>query len=111
LLELRRERERRRVVLVASDEPIASGARIDLGGRFVGRMLSAEPSPTRGDVLGIALIEVPYSHPGLGLLAIDGRATRARVVSAPAVDNLSLYIDPQRHSYHTRAADQPIAAP
>jgi len=102
LLELRRERERRRVVLVASDEPLPSGARIELGGLHVGRVLSSEPSPTRGDVLGIALVDVPYSHPGLGTLAIDGRRTQARVVSAPAVDNLSLYVDPQRHSYATR---------
>lgn len=102
LLELRRERQRRRVVLVASDEPMPSGGRIELGGLHVGHVLCAEPSPTRGDVLGIALVDVPYSHPGLGALAIDGRRTRARVVSAPAVNNLSLYVDPQRHSYATR---------
>jgi len=101
LAELRRSGPRRRAVLLASERELRDGERLCFEGEPVGEVVRAEHSCTRGDTLAIALLSLPYAHPGLGPLDAAGGA-RAAVISAPAVNNRSLYVDPQRHSYRTR---------
>ena len=51
----------------------------------------------------IAVLAMPHAHPGLGSLEVATSGASVRVISAPAVNNRSLYVDPQRHSYGTRS--------
>lgn len=97
-----RRAPRGRVALVASPRELAIDAPIELDGRTVGHVLDARWSPTREEGLALALLDRDISHAGLAGFACGG--TPARTISAPAVNNRSLYIDPQRHSWATREA-------
>jgi glycine cleavage system aminomethyltransferase T len=106
LAQLRQAGAQRRAVLIASARPLGAGDRIEFAGELIGELLCAEASPTRGDQLGIALLNLPYAHPGLVELSVGSAGVPARVLSAPAVNNRSLYVDPQRHTYRTRQQDR-----
>jgi glycine cleavage system aminomethyltransferase T len=98
----------RRAVLVASDAALFEGDEIRAGAELIGQIVSARRSPTRGDYLGVARIALAYSAPGLaayGVARAGGNAT-VRVISAPAVNNRSVYVDPQRHNYRARATQE-----
>jgi len=101
--ELRRAGPRRRAVLVASEHELSQGDVLCFAGEPVGEVVLGERSPTRGDVLGIAVLAMPHAHPGVGSLEVARSGASTRVISAPAVNNRSLYVDPQRHSYGTRS--------
>lgn len=99
----RRANARRRAVLIAGEREIAGGAAIRVGDREVGAVIHARPSPTRGGWLALALIDRAIAHAGLaGFAAGD---VPVHTLSAPSVDNRSLHVDPQRHSFATRATD------
>ena len=99
----RRTSARERAVLIAADQELAAGATVRAGDQAIGRVLEADRSPTRGDWLGIALLERPLAHAGLsGLAAGD---VPIRTLSAPAVNNRSLHVDPQRNCFATRDTD------
>lgn len=102
-LHSRRTTARRRAVLLCSDRELTTDARVVAGGRDIGSALHAGRSPTRGDWLAIAIIERALAHAGLGGFDIGGAA--ARTLSAPSIDNRSLLVDPQRHSFATRETD------
>jgi glycine cleavage system aminomethyltransferase T len=99
----RRKAPRGRVAMIASAGELASDAAVELGGMRVGTVLDAGWSPTRGEHIGVALLDRPVSHAGLAGFTSNGCAVRT--VSAPGVNNRSLYVDPQRHAWATRATD------
>jgi glycine cleavage system aminomethyltransferase T len=103
-LAARRRTVRQRVVLAASPAELVDDAAITIGDRAVGAVLHAEWSPTREDWIALALLDRPIAHAGLaGLVAhTPAGAAPLRTLSAPALNNRSLYVDPQRHSYATR---------
>ena len=101
-LAARRAARTHRVALIASEQVLAVDAPIELAGRAVGRVLDAAPSPTRGDALALALLELPLGQAGLAGFSSGGVA--CHTISAPAVNNRSLYVDPQRHAWATRDA-------
>lgn len=70
----------------------------------VGEVLLAHRSAAAGVHVGIALLEPGWSEPDLELADADGNALLLTAV-APLVRSLSLYVDPQRHTYATREAD------
>jgi glycine cleavage system aminomethyltransferase T len=91
---------RGRVALVASAHALAVDAPVELDGQVVGRVLDAGYSETRGEHLAVALLEPAVSHAGLAGFSSGGHPVRT--ISSPAVNNRSLYVDPQRHSFATR---------
>jgi len=95
-----RRAPRGRVSFVASAAELAVGAAIELEGAPVGRVLDAGYSPTRGDWLAVAILGCAVGHAGPTGFTCGG--TAVRTISAPAVNNRSLYVDPQRHSWATR---------
>ena len=98
-----------RVVTVTGTSPLAQGDFVFLGEARVGRIVNAGPSDTRGDWVALALVEKRWAHPGLNLCAIHGEArVEIRSVSPPVINNRSLYVHPQRHSYRARE-DQTFA--
>jgi aminomethyltransferase len=106
-LAARRKDVRQRIVLAAAAGELVDDAAITWGERVVGSVLHAAWSPTREDWLAVALLDRPIAHAGLtGLVAhTPGGAVAVRTISAPAIINRSLYVDPQRHSYATRHTD------
>jgi glycine cleavage system aminomethyltransferase T len=99
-LQARRADVRRRVVLAASEQLLPIDADVVATGETVGTVLNSGPSPTRGGYLALALIDLPLAHAGLSGFSCNG--IPVATVSAPAVNNRSLYVDPQRHAWATR---------
>lgn len=102
-LHRRRQTAHRRAVLLCADRELAADARVVADGRDIGGVLHAGASPTRGDWLAIAIVERTLAHAGLAFI-VGG--VPARTLSAPAIDNRSLVVDPQRHSFATRDTDR-----
>jgi glycine cleavage system aminomethyltransferase T len=102
-LRARRQTATRRSVLMCADAELVAGMRVTGDGRDLGAVLHAERSPTRGQWLALAIVDRALAHAGLDGLAVDGNAVRT--LSAPAIDNRSLLVDPQRHAFATRDTD------
>jgi hypothetical protein len=54
--------------------------------------------------VAVALLELPLAVPGIGRLTVGGRA--ARTTSPPVINNRSLYVSPQRHTWADRNSTQ-----
>lgn len=96
-----------RCTAIRSSDALAAGDLVVCGDRTIGTVLRATSSATLGETIGAALLDATLAHPGIDAVARDpGGSAPDRplcTVSAPFVNNLSLYLDPQRHSYATRA--------
>ncbi len=94
-----------RVVTVMADQPLDVDAPVSLNGREVGTIINAGQSPLLGDWIGLALLEIGISHPGVpGLSAnVAGNQIDLRAVSPPVLNNRSICVSPQVHSYATRS--------
>ena len=105
LRERRQEGARVRTTCLVGAGPFAVGDEIALGSETVGRVINAGFSPSRGDWVALALVDVAWAHPGIReFVVVSGHAGQipARSVSAPVVNNRSLHVSPQMHSYGTR---------
>jgi glycine cleavage system T protein (aminomethyltransferase) len=107
LLERRAAPTKRRIVLVAAGAPLAERDRVLCEGDAIGELLAATRSPTLENWLGIALLDASLAYPGIEgfTVARGSSAIPLRSLSAPPINNRSLYVDPQRHSYLTRDRD------
>lgn len=95
-----RKEPRARVAMIAAARELPIDAAIELDGERVGSVLDIGWSFTRNEALGVALLDVAVSHAGLAGFSCAG--TAVRTISSPAVNNRSLFVDPQRHSWATR---------
>lgn len=92
----------RRITCLVSPDPVAVGDAVLRDGRPVGSVVNAGFSPARGEWVAFSLQDLVLAHPGIdGFVLGDGAAT-ARSVSPPVLNNRSLYVNPQVHSYATR---------
>lgn len=109
----RRSRATQRLLLCAAPTEVAIGDRVTYGDTAIGTVINAGFSSVRGDWVASALVDVAYSHPRIRAYAITHGDTRVPIetLAAPALNNRSLYVNPQQHSYHTRTEVQypPIA--
>jgi glycine cleavage system aminomethyltransferase T len=96
----RRARATHRIVQCASASPLAVGDRVTHGDREIGSLINAGFSASRNDWVAIALVERAYSHANITAYAANGHPIRT--LAAPAINNRSLYVNPQLHSYQTR---------
>lgn len=89
-------------------EQLAAGDPVELFGERVGRVLTCAKSPLRGDVVGIALLELAWAHAGIeAFTARRGeRAVPLRTAAPPHLNNLSLYVSPLHHSFAGREAER-----
>jgi glycine cleavage system aminomethyltransferase T len=106
-LRQRRKQWAKRAVLIGSRQRLRGGDKVFAGNVGAGHILHAAHSFDRGEWLGLALLDLSLAHPGV---RVDCRtaegAIPARILSAPAINNRSLYVDPQRHAYATRGEDK-----
>jgi glycine cleavage system T protein (aminomethyltransferase) len=94
---LSRRKPTHRLTFFAADDPIAPGDEILHQGEAIGSVLDAGFSSMRGDWIGQALLSLPFAHPTLKAETKGGASIRT--LSAPLINNRSLYLDPRRHSY------------
>jgi glycine cleavage system aminomethyltransferase T len=111
---LRRHRTggvRRRLTCLAGSGPYAPADAVTLEGEAVGAVVNAGASAARDDWVALALIDLEWAHPGLAFaVEHEGVATPARSVSPPVINNRSLRVSPQLHSYASRdTAGPPLA--
>jgi aminomethyltransferase len=99
LARLRTSTSRRTAHFVSERSP-ACGAPITLDGSDIGKVLTVRPSQTRGGFAGLALLDRRWAHPHVDAYLAGGLPIRT--ASAPLLNNRSLYVNPQRHSYATR---------
>ena len=99
----RTEGVRQRLTSLTGPGPYAPGDAVHLADGPVGRVVNAGASPARGDWVALALLDVAWAHPGIGFTVRRGPdEVPARSVSPPVLNNRSLHVSPQLHSYATR---------
>lgn len=93
-----------RLTTLLSPDEMRAGDLVQLGRRRVGHVVNAGFSHARGEWISTALIDVAWAHPGVASFTVTAadRSTAARSVSPPVLNNRSLSISPQLHSYATR---------
>lgn len=111
----RRGRPAHRLLMCVAPAEIAIGDLVVHRDTAIGTVVNAGYSSARGDWVATALVERAYSHPGIRAYSIlHGAAPVAiETLAAPALNNRSLFVNPQLHSYHTRHEVQypPVAPP
>jgi len=98
----------RRATYLIGKEPVMKGDGVWLDDERIGEVLTSGFSPTIESHVAVALLDRPYFHAGIdSFTAGKSKSDRSAVatVSPPVVNNRSLYINPQRHAYATRARD------
>ncbi len=100
----RRAGLRERLVCIVGPGRFAAGDALAFDGRVVGRIVNAGPCELRGGWIGMALVEVALAHAGLGGFEVPAcEPSPVRTVAPPVVSIRRLFVQPQRHSYVTRA--------
>ncbi len=106
-LAARRQSSTHRVALVSSSNPLSAGARVFREGLEIGCLIHTGYSDTLGKWLALALLEKEWACSGIvfDLHVADKMVGQVTALSAPAINNRSVFVDPQRHSYSTRAGN------
>ncbi|MCP4600510.1 MAG: aminomethyl transferase family protein [Proteobacteria bacterium] len=93
-----------RLTCLLADSSIQIGDEMCHEDRVIGTIVNAGWSGVRGDFVGMALIEVDLAYPGLKCFTagVGDGAVPVRTVSPPVIDNRSLFVNPQLHTYKTR---------
>jgi glycine cleavage system aminomethyltransferase T len=100
----RREGPLLRLTTLVTTGPVTAGDEVFLGDALVGQVVNAGASPTLDCGVALALIGVAWAHPAIDTFRVRGAAgeATARSVSPPLLNNRSLHVSPQIHSYGTR---------
>lgn len=96
----RAEGPRQRLTTFTSPFALERGDPVFWEDRKVGVVWSAGHGPLLGRWVGGALLDTELAHPGID--AFTAGPGSIRTVSAPVINNRSLYVDPRRHSYRYR---------
>lgn len=100
----RRAGAARRVTWLVASQELRPGDFVRFGERALGEILRAGFSGVRGDWVALAVLEAAYAHAGIDRFAATRGDLRVpvRTVAPPLLNNRSLYVSPQRHSYAER---------
>ena len=98
---------RGRATCFTAASPVVSGQRVIYDARDIGAVLATTESCTRGDAVGVALLDTVLAHPGIDRFVVDMPTGPVPIVTRtpPLINNRSLYVDPNRHSGRTREQD------
>jgi aminomethyltransferase len=100
----RAEGVKRRITCLLGQGPLQAGMDLFYRGSLVGQIVNAEFSAVRQEWVAHGIVDPRLSRPGLdGFSAGTSSGARLRSVLPPVLNNRSLYVNPQRHSYKTRA--------
>jgi glycine cleavage system aminomethyltransferase T len=108
----RQEGIRRRLTCLEGPTAMASGDAVSHDGEAVGAVIHAGPFTLREGWVALSLMDLEYAFPGIPDLRVGDREVEARSVTPPVVNNRSLYVNPQVHSYASRNEDDfPLIVP
>jgi aminomethyltransferase len=93
-----------RLTCVVAEGAMKSGDAVMFDGHQLGKIVTAAESHTLGKWIGAALLETQYAVPGITGLSIGGHS--ARTASPPVINNRSLYVSPQRHTWADRSSTE-----
>jgi len=101
----RAEGAKQRLTCLCAAAAFEAGDPVLCGEQRIGQVANAAFSFARQDWVGLAFLDWAYAHSGIDRYAVvhQGRPVPVRTMSPPVLNNRSLYVDPQRHSYRTRA--------
>lgn len=102
LQERRKTPVTRRLTCLVSDSPMQVDDVVQHGAAELGQIVNAGFSPVREDWVALALLNMEYAYPGIADFQVGTGKVRARSVSPPVINNRSLYVNPQVHTYATR---------
>ncbi|HSH74213.1 MAG TPA: hypothetical protein VLA09_00800 [Longimicrobiales bacterium] len=105
LVRRRRAGISRRLTCLRAPAPVAPGDTVTLDRTEVGTVLHAGRETLRDAWVALALLDVALASPGIAGLEVGESRVRARSVTPPVVNNRSLYVNPQVHSYASRHED------
>jgi aminomethyltransferase len=95
---------KQRLACFAGTGPFKAGAELYYGGRAVGKIVNADFAALRGDWVVYGVVDARLSRPGIdGFTAGSVSGPRLRTIIPPVLNNRSLYVNPQRHSFRTRS--------
>ncbi len=92
------------LTMVRSDSAVSVDDRISFEGQPIGRVAHAAWSPTASTWLSLALLQPTWACAGIDAYTAAG--VPLQTLTPPPLRNRSLFINPQRHSYHTRSDDE-----
>jgi glycine cleavage system aminomethyltransferase T len=101
-LRARRGHVRQRLTFLLADAEVRVGDSVHIEDQVAGRVVNAGFSHVRGDWTSLALIDLAYAYPGIDSFTVGEASVPGRSVSPPVLNNRSLTISPQLHSYATR---------
>jgi glycine cleavage system aminomethyltransferase T len=92
---------------VVSPQSLSSGASVWLDEQLIGRIAHGAYSFVHRQHVGLALLDLPFAHPGVARYTVDRDGARQplRTASPPLNNNRSLYVRAQKHSYRQRRRD------
>jgi glycine cleavage system aminomethyltransferase T len=93
----------RRLTCFTAKAEVKAGDPVVFEGRAIGEVVEAGFSSTRGDWVGWAILEAGLAWPGIDRFVAGPVAIRT--ASPPLLDNRSLFVDPRKHSFASRADD------
>ena len=97
---LRQRTVRQRITALVARDALQPGDDVSYGGQCIGSVLVAARSVTLGCYIALALVDLSFSYSHIDrFLAGD---VAVHTVSPPFVNNLSLYVNPQQHTFATR---------
>ncbi len=90
----------RRLTCFITKNPARVNDEIFYENELAGQVLSAGYSPVRREFVGKALMKQPYWHAGLNCFKVNNQ--ELETISAPAIENHSIHVNPNIDSYFTR---------
>lgn len=94
----------RRLTCFITKTPARVNDEIFYKNESVGQVLSIGYSPVRKEFVGKALIRKPFWHAGLNGFNVNDQ--ELETISAPAIENLSIHVNPNINSYFTRQENE-----
>jgi glycine cleavage system aminomethyltransferase T len=100
----RQEGPRQRITCLVTEGPIAAGDAIVIDGSPVGRVVNAGHADILDRWVSLGLLDIRWAHSGIDVFRVRGAGAEvgARSMSPPLLNNRSLHVSPQIHSYATR---------
>lgn len=93
----------KRLTCFITNKPVGVNDEVVYENESVGQVLSVGYSPVRKEYVGKAWIRKPFWHAGLSCFRVNG--LDIETISAPAIDNLSIHVNPNLDSYFNRKVD------
>lgn len=103
----RREGAKQRIVCALGRSPLPLAPVTTQKGDVIGRVVRSEHSPLLDAHIGMVLLDRAYAYSGIDTYVVmpEGDSASAipiQTVSPPSINNRSLYVNAQKHSYATR---------